>query len=192
VPGWPPHVPWLEPLEHGKSDVQTSLHIAARYMRPKIVGFPALSEMLQNLEVLRHTRRSRGLELLQNGHSPIISASRSHYVRQSAMIGGDGPPSTGGGAGGGLRLWWVRRGISAKLMSACSRRRIQTIRDIAPGWKPRADFGVKSLCQKPVRTKCVPKRNGWPTTSKLTPFPSTLTSSTPLHERRQRGLSVQY
>jgi hypothetical protein len=43
-----------------------------------------------------------------------------------------------------------------------------------------ADFGVKSL-QKPFRTKCVPKR---PTTSKLTPFPTTLASSTPLPSQR--------
>jgi hypothetical protein len=88
------------------------------------------------------------------------------------MIGGDGPAIEGGVGDWGCILWWVRRGISAKLMSARSRQRIRTIHVIAPVWKPRADFGVKSLCQKPVRTKCVPRRSGWPITSSLTPFPT--------------------
>jgi hypothetical protein len=86
------------------------------------------------------------------------------------MIGRDGPALEGRRGGWGLRSWWVRRGISAKLMSARSRQRVQTIHVIAPVWKPRADFGVKSLCQKPVRKKCVPKRSGWPITSSLRRF----------------------
>ena len=81
------------------------------------------------------------------------------------MIGGDGPALGGGAVGWGLRAWRALRGINAKLMSARSRRRIQTIRDIAPVWKPRADFGVKSLCQKIAGMKCIPKRSGWPITS---------------------------
>jgi hypothetical protein len=72
----------------------------------------------------------------------------------------------------GLRLWWVRRGISAKLMSVRVWQGIQTILVIAPVWKPRADFGVRLPCQRHVRTKRVQNRDGWLITSSLTRFPS--------------------
>jgi hypothetical protein len=65
----------------------------------------------------------------------------------------------------------VRRGISAKLMSVRVWQGIQTVLIIAPAWKPRADFGARLPCQRPVRTKRVQNRDGWLITSSLTPFP---------------------
>jgi hypothetical protein len=50
-------------------------------------------------------------------------------------------------------------------MSVHVRQRIQTILVTARAWKPRADFGVRLLCQRPVRTKRVQNRNGRPITS---------------------------
>jgi hypothetical protein len=67
------------------------------------------------------------------------------------MIGGDGPASTGGVVG--MRLWWVRRGISAKRMSVRVRRKIQTILVIAPVWKSRANFGVSGTARPPDRRR---------------------------------------
>jgi hypothetical protein len=119
--------------------------------------------------LLEFLENGKSLGELRNAHQ--LLAHRDHICpsERHDWWGWSGPRRA---VWWGLRLWWVRRGISAKLMSVRVWQGIWTILVIAPVWKPRADFGVRLPCQRHVRTKRVQNRDGWLITSSLTPFPS--------------------